>query len=148
MDLEQLKHKNRGDTQEVTRPYPPENYWIPKGQWNSIASLLTHNLPLLPEILEITDALATDENMRRFYQATKQSLEEIAREQRIQQREMASQVGKMQEQNSSRRRDMEAFWRNQTEQFQESLWKKLTWILIGQSLYLSALLFILTLIMR
>ena len=148
MDLEQLKHRNSADTQEVSRAYPPENYWIPKGQWNSIANLLTRNLPLLPEILEIMDTLATDENMRRFYQATKQSLEEIAREQHSQQREMSSQVGKMNEQNSSWRRDMEAFLRNQTEQFQESLWKKLTWILIGQSLYLSALLITLTLILR
>ena len=90
MDLEHLKDLNSEDTQEMNRPYPPENHWIPKGQWASMVRLLTKNLTLLPEILEQVNALAAEETMRRFYQASKQSLEEISREQRNQQRDISS----------------------------------------------------------
>jgi len=148
LDYEQLKHKNSTDTQEVNRAYPPENYWIPKGQWNSIVNLLTRNLPLLPEILEIVDALAVEETMRLYYQATKKSLEDLGREQSSHQREMASQVGKMNEQNSRWVRDLEALLKNQVEQNQRNLWKKMIWILTDQSIFLTLMMILLTLILR
>jgi len=148
LDLEQLKHRNSAATEELERPYPPENYVIPKKQWASIVNLLTNDLTLLPWIWERVDALATAETLRLYYQAMKQSLEEIAREQRNHWQEISSQVGKMNEQNSRWVRDLEASLKSQAEQLQENLWKKLTWILVGQSLYLSALLITLMLILR
>ena len=141
MDLEQLKHKNTPDTQVLAQPYQPIIYAIPKAQWEAMLALMTENLPFM-------DAMATEENMAYYHQETDKTLRRLTDSQSNHQKEMSSQVGKMNEQNSRWVRDLEASLKSQTQENQENLWKKLTWILIGQSLYLSALLITLTLILK
>jgi len=148
LDLEHLKDLNSEDTQEMNRSYPPENHWIPKGQWASMVRLLTKNLTLLPEILESMDALATEESMRRYYQATKQSLEEIAREQRSQQREISSRVGKMSDESSKRGRELERSLTNWQEQFQKKTWKRLIILIGAQTIILTVLMILLLMILK
>jgi len=148
LDLEQLKHKNSADTQEVSRSYPPENYWIPKVQWNSIANLLTHNLPLLPEIFGCMDTLAAEESMAYYYNEMSKTLRNLTDSQSDHQREMSSQAGKMSEQNSRWVRDLEASLKKQTEQHQKNLWKCLSILIGAQTIFLSLLTILLTWILR
>ena len=148
MDLEQLKHRNSADSQTLAQPYQPVVYAIPQAQWKAMLDLMTNNLPGIPALQESVYYLVTQEGLETYYEETSKSLARLTGSLDSHQREMASQVGKMNEQNSRWVRDLEASLKSQSKENQERLWKKLTWILIGQSLYLSALLITLTLILR
>jgi hypothetical protein len=104
-------------------------------------ALMTENLPFM-------DAMATEENMAYYYQETDKSLCRLADSQSNHQRELSSQVGKMNEQNSRCVRDLEASLKNQAQQHQKNLWRKMLWIMAGQSLLLSLLTVLLTWILR
>ena len=141
MDLEQLKHKNSSATQTLEQPYQPIIYAIPKAHWEAMLALMTENLPFM-------DAMATDENMAYYYQEISQTLVRQMDSQNNYQREISSQVGKMNEQNSRWVRDLEASLKNRAERNQKNFMKRLS-ILIGtQTIILSLLTVLLTLILR
>ena len=141
MDLEQLKHKNSTDIQTLAQPYQPIVYAIPKAQWEAMLSLMTENLPFM-------DAMATEENMAYYYQEISKTLRNLTDSQSSHQREMTSQAGRMNEQNSRWVRDLEASLKNQAERNQKNLWRKMIWILTGQSIFLALMTILLTLILR
>lgn len=141
MDLEQLKHRNTPDTQALAQPYQPIIYAIPKAHWEAMLALMTENLPFI-------DAMATEENMAYYYQEISKALCCLTDSQSNHQRELSSQVGKMNEQNSRWVRDLEASLKEQSERNQKNLWKNLIWIMAGQSLFLGLLTVLLTWILR
>ena len=94
------------------------------------------------------DAMATEENMAYYYQETSRTLCKLTNSQSNHQREMSSQVGKMNEQNSRWVRDLEVSMKKQTEQHQKNLWKRLSILLGAQTIFLSLLTFLLTWILR
>jgi len=141
LDLEQLKHRNGADTQALAQPYQPIIYAIPKAQWEAMMALMVNNLPFM-------DAMATEENMAYYYQEISKALGRMTDNQSTHQREMSSQVWKMNEQNSRWVRDLEASLNTQAERNRKNLWRKMIWIMTGQSIFLGLLTALLAWILR
>jgi len=141
LDLEQLKHRNSSATEALEQPYQPIIYAIPKAHWEAMMGLMKENLPFM-------DTMATEENMAYYYQEISKTLCCLTDNQSNHQKEMSSQVGKVNEQNSRWVRDLEASLKNQAEQNQKKLWKHLSILIGAQTIILSLLTILLTWILR
>lgn len=104
-------------------------------------ALMVNNLPFM-------DAMATEENMAYYYQEISKALGRMTDNQSTHQREMSSQVWKMNEQNSRWVRDLEASLNTQAERNRKNLWRKMIWIMTGQSIFLGLLTALLAWILR
>ena len=104
-------------------------------------SLMANNLPFM-------DTMATEEGLETYYEETSKSLTRLTSSLDGYQREISSQVGKMQEESSSQIRNLERTLTNWQEQFQKKTWQHLSILIGAQTIILSLLTILLTWIPR
>ena len=73
-EFEQLKERNRENTDILNKPYQPVVYAIPEEQWSAMLRLMNEIVGWQPKLSETLDELATDKSLSNSVRTISQSV--------------------------------------------------------------------------